>query len=260
MRSSWQGSLSCNLLTVPIKLYKAVDEKSTVKFNQLHRTYGTRIHQKKVTTTADGKEIEVQKDDIVKGFEIAKDQYVQMEESDFDAVKIPTISAVEIVQFIDGNEVDPRAVKDSYFMSPGKGGEKAFSLLLTAMGESQRKAIAKITMREREHIVMISPFEKVLLLQVLYWDDELRSCDEIAPPVFQHSSQELELAQKLIESMKAPWDPTEFTDDYREALMVLINDKAQGKVIAPPSAPAPSASSGDLLSQLMQSVEAADVK
>lgn len=252
MRSTWKGSLACSVLNVPVKLYGATEEKSTVKFNQLS-PWGTRVRQKKVAIDDTGAEVDISSDDISRGFEVSDDNYIVITDSDLEAVKIPSISSIEIIQFIK-EDIDLRMSKKSFFLAPDKGGEKAFSLLIQAMVSTSRKAVAKITMREKEHMVLIQPFGDVLLLQTLFYPAELRSSAEIAIKPVALSKQEIELAENLLNSMTLPWDPAEYVDEYGMALTALIQDKVAGKVIAAP-AQSPVATQVDLLSQLTASLE-----
>ncbi|KKK90934.1 hypothetical protein LCGC14_2718040, partial [marine sediment metagenome] len=170
IRSVWKGAVGFGMVSIPVKLYGAVGEED-VLFNQLHWDCNTRIQMPRWCPTCDEK---VETADIVKGYPLGDDRYVVVDAEELAALKVKSIKAIEVVEFVDGSSIDPRHYDKPYFMAPDVGGGKAFTLLLKGMEHVGRVAVAKVSMRGREHLCTIRPFGDLLLLQTLLWADELR--------------------------------------------------------------------------------------
>ncbi|HXH21443.1 MAG TPA: Ku protein [Dehalococcoidia bacterium] len=255
-RPLWKGAISFGMVTIPVKLYSATDEKD-VRFNQLHRTDHSRIRQKIFCAEED---IELDRDDIVKGYQIAPGQYVVLEDEDFDKVPVSTTRTIEIAQFVDLSEIDPIYYQKTYYLEPDEVGMKPFALLMAALNESKRVAIAKISMRQKEHLCTLRVYENTIALETMFYADEVRSTADLTVPGedVQVSERELQMARSLIDMLTEELDLTQFRDNYREALLEVIRAKAQGQTI---EAPQPAvAKVTDLMEALRASVEAAKAR
>ncbi len=256
-RSIWTGAISFGLVTVPVKLYSAVNKK-TVRFNQLSGKTGNRIAQKRVDPETGE---EVQYEDIVKGYEIAPDRYVVIEPEELDALEPKKTKTIEIEDFVELDQIDPIFYDHPYYLAPGAGGAKPYRLLLDAMQESGKVAIAKVIIRSKEQLVAIRPVGDVLgMATMLFHDevidpdrlDEIPSADEVKT-----TKREVDIAKQLIDSLAGDFEPDKYEDTYREEVLALIERKAEGKEIAVQPvreeevAPAP-----DLMSALKASLDA----
>ena len=252
-RSIWKGSVGFGLVNVPCKLYSATDEKG-IHFNQLHKGCKARINLVK-RCSACGEEVSEKLGNLIKGFEVNKGEYVLMEEADFLNVPVKTLKGVEILAFVDAGKVDPRHFEKSYFLAPeDKLGTKAFSLLLQAMEKVGKVGIVKLTYREREHLAMIRPFGKVLLLQTLFYTDELRPSSEVEVALPQVSDKELAMGIMLLRTLEVgDIDLSQYKDGYEEALRAVIQAKLEGKTIqSVPEEQKPA--TDDLIAALMASL------
>lgn len=251
MRSTWKGTISCGLLNVPAKLYAATEEKS-IRFNSIHKECGSRIEMPKWCPVCNRK---VDANELVKGYPLDKDKFVTLDDAELESVKLPTISSIEVLEFIQYQDdvLDPRLPNKSYFLSPDKGGQKGFALLSQTMAGKGVAAVVKVAMRQKEHLGIVRPFQQgVLLLQTLYWDDELRPWGELVSDTVV-SDAELKLAGTLIDTMHGDGILKKYSDKYREALEEAIEAKLNGQVLAAPEAPKPS-EEGDLASLLEASI------
>ncbi len=255
MRSMFKGSLSCGVLNVPVKMYGATEEK-TIRFNQIHRECGSRISMPKHCPVCDKN---VDSSELDKGYEVSKGQYVIFQPEELQSLKLKSISSIEIQKFIEADDMDPRMVNKSYFLSPDKGGAKAFTLLLRGMEDSHLCAVAKVVIRDKERVTLIRPFDSLLLLQTLFYKDELREWDEIRPEAVKISDQEAGLAKTLITKMIGSNDLSEYTDSYRQAVESAIEAKLSGSTIETPEAPKPTGDT-DLVDQLVASIGAVEAK
>jgi DNA end-binding protein Ku len=232
-RSIWTGAISFGLVTVPVKLYSAVSRKS-VRFHQLNGPTGTRIQQKRVDpTTGD----EVAYDDIVKGFEIGPDRYVIIEPGELEALDPKKTRTIEIEDFVDLSDIDPIMYDHPYYLAPGAGGAKPYRLLLEAMRESGKVAIAKVVIRQKENLVAIRPMEgDVLGMATMIFADEVvdpERIDELdAAREVEVNDRELSIAKQLVESLSGEFEPGKYHDSYREEVLALIERKAAGEEIA----------------------------
>jgi DNA end-binding protein Ku len=256
-RAMWTGAISFGLVTVPVKLYSALDRKS-VRFHQLSGRTGGRIAQKRVDQQT-GEEVPYE--EIVKGYEIAKDRYVVVEPAELDALEPKKTKTIEIEDFVELDQIDPVYYDHPYYLAPGQGGLKPYRLLVEAMRESGRVAIARVVIRSKEQLVALRPMGDALgMATMLFADeivppdrlDEIREASEVKT-----TKRELEMAKQLVDSLAGDFEPQKYRDTYRQEVLDLIERKAQGEEIsvqAPPeevAEPAP-----DLMSALKASLEA----
>jgi DNA end-binding protein Ku len=251
-RTMWKGAISFGLVSIPVGLYPATEEKS-IRFNQLHDEDMGRIKYRR-TCSIDGEEVPFEH--IVKGYEIEKDRYVILTDEDFDAVPIESSRAIDIVQFVDLSEIDPMQYQKSYYLVPEETGVKAYQLLREALEKENKVGIAKVAFRDKEHLAALRFHDDVFVLETMYWPDEIRPAqfDTLDKDV-KIRPQELQMAQTLIENLTQPWNPDEYKDEYREALLEIIEKKAAGEQIEAIEA-APVSKVVDLMDALKASVEA----
>jgi DNA end-binding protein Ku len=234
MRAIWKGSISFGLVYIPIAVYPATKEEK-VSFRQLRKTDLSPIKYKKVAE-ADSKEVSA--DQIVKGYEYERGQYVVLKEEDFARVKIESTHSIDITDFVDLGQVDPKFFYKPYFLEPQKGGEKAYALLHKALSGTGKIGIAKVVISNREHLASVKPDGLFLILELMHFASEILSPAELKNgPVSAITDKELKMAQTLIESMSVDWEPEKYRDEYRTALMEMIEQKAQHKEV--PGKPAP---------------------
>ena len=255
-RSMWKGAISFGLVTIPVAVYPATEEK-TLRFNQLHDEDMGRIRYKRICEK-DGEIVDFEH--IVKGYEYEKDRYVILTDDDFDAVPVESSRAIDIVQFIDLDEIDPMMYKKTYYLVPEETGAKAYALLREAMSQDNKVGIAKVSFRDREHLAALRFREDAFVLETMFWPDEIRAVDFGDVKVdLKVRDQELEMARQLIGSLTAEWDPESFTDEYREALMKIVEAKINGEEVEVVAAE-PTAKVVDLMEALKASVAAAKKK
>jgi DNA end-binding protein Ku len=255
-RSMWKGAISFGLVTIPVAVYPATEEKS-VRFNQLHDEDMGRIRYKRVCEI-DGEEVSYEH--IVKGYEIEKDRYVVLEDEDFDAVPVESSRTIDIQQFVDLEEIDPILYKKSYYLVPEETGAKAYALLRRALEEESKVGIAKVSFRDKEHLAALRFKDDAFVLETMFWPDEIRGAEfDTIHEDGKIRDQEIEMAKALIENLSEPWNPQAFRDEYREALLEIVEKKAAGEAIeaAPEAAPARVV---DLMEALKASVEAVKKK
>jgi DNA end-binding protein Ku len=252
-RAMWKGAISFGLVTIPVSVYPATEEK-TLRFNQLHDEDGGRIRYKRVCEK-DGEEVSFEH--IVKGYEVEKDRYVVLTDEDFDAVPVASSRAIDIVQFVEFDEIDPVMFKKSYYLVPEETGAKAYSLLRQAMKEDERVGIAKVSFRDKEHIAALRFKDDAFVLETMFWPDEIREADFGGVDVDQDvRDNELTMARQLIDSLTSEWNPDEFSDAYRDALLEIVEAKLNGQEIEVVE-PEPAAKVVDLMEALKASVAAA---
>ena len=250
----WKGAISFGLVTIPVKLYTATESDYAIRFNMLHATDHARI-QMKVWCPED--EQVISRSDTVKGYEHAPGQYVVISDEDLDKVPLKTVRAIEIEQFAprdDATAEHLRFTKQAYYIEPDKIGRKAFHLLRQVLAVRNLTAICKVVIRDREALAALDPFENTMLLTTLHWPDEIRAVSELDVPVEESEFKpaELKMAEQLVEAMTESFDPGRYRDEYREALLAVIEAKVQGQEIV---APAP-ADEGTNLVDLMKLLEA----
>jgi DNA end-binding protein Ku len=254
-RSIWKGAISFGLVTIPVKLFSATEEKD-ISFRQVHPEDGGRIKYKRVCEKC-GKEIPFA--EIAKGYELPDGRMVILEKEDFDNLPLTTTKAVEVVQFVEEDEVDPTYFDKTYFLEAEGPGAKPYVLLRDALIKSGRAAVVKVALRSRESLALVRPKDGVLLMHTMLWPDELRDGSFAAPPEnVTVSDAEVTMAQSFIEALAGDFHPEEFTDAYRDALDAVVRSKADGIPLAEETEEAPKeAEVVDLVAALRASVEAA---
>ena len=255
-RSIWSGAISFGLVNVPVKLYTAVSPK-TVRFNQLNAETGNRIAQKRVDPeTGD----EVAYDQIVKGYELSRDRYVVIKPEELEAIAPEKTRTIDIEDFVDLDEIDPVYYDHPYWLVPDKGAAKAYALLLEAMRDSNKVAIARVVLRNKEQLVAIRPAGDVLIMDTMIFHDEVVPTDDIddLPEAkdLKASDRELKMARQLVDSLTSEFTPERYRDEYRDKVLDLIERKAAGEeIVIQPEAPQP-AKVPDLMAALEASLAA----
>ncbi|HTU30005.1 MAG TPA: Ku protein [Solirubrobacteraceae bacterium] len=231
-RAIWSGAISFGLVNVPVKLYSATSPK-TVRFHQLSAKTGARIRQKRVDPST-GEEVAYE--DIVKGYELSPERYVMIDPNELEALDPKATKTIDIEEFVELSEIDPIYYDHSYYLAPSAGGAKAYRLLLEAMNESHKIAIGRIVIRSKQQLCALRPIGDALGLSTMLFGDEVLSPDRIdeldALGEAEASKREVTMAQQLIDSLSAEFDPAKFKDDYRERVLELIEKKAAGEEIA----------------------------
>ena len=257
-RSIWTGAISFGLVTVPVKLYSAVNRK-TVRFHQLSGKSGVRIAQKRVDpSTGD----EVAYDEIVKGFELTPDRYVVIEPGELETLQPKKTKTIEIEDFVELSDIDPIYYDHPYYLAPGTGGAKPYRLLVEAMRETDRVAIARVVIRSKEALVALRPMDDhVLGMSTMLFPDEIveaDSIDEIAATAdVDVTERELDIAKQLVESLAGPFEADKYHDTYRQDVLDLIERKAAGEEIAvQPAADEEEEPVPDLMAALKASLDA----
>ena len=229
-RPIWSGAISFGLVNVPVKLMGAVSPKD-VRFNQLEAGTGARIKQKRVSAET-GEEVPFER--IVKGYEISPDNYVVIEPQELEALDPKATRSIEIEDFVDLDQIDPLYFERPYYLVPDKGGAKAYALLLEAMKESKKVGIARLVLRTKQYLAAIRPLGDALVLETLLYPDEVTLPDEIEGlprDDVEIQDRELKIARQLIESLSTEFEPENYRDEYRERVLELIEQKAEGKQI-----------------------------
>jgi DNA end-binding protein Ku len=256
-RAIWSGSISFGLLNVPVKLYSAVARRS-IGLREIRESDGARIRHRRV---AEGTDEEVPYEKIVKAYELAPDQYVPLSKDELESLAPEKTRAIEVQDFVDLEEIDPIYFNSPYYLGPADGAEKAYSLLAQAMEASGKVAIARFVFRNKEHLAAIRPADGVLTLTTM------RFADEVVPPSDlgdalpdkepKVAKQEVEMAEKLIDSLTTDFDPSAYRDEYREQLLAMIERKAEGKeVVAAPAEEPKATKAPDLMAALEESIAA----
>jgi DNA end-binding protein Ku len=231
-RAIWTGAISFGLVNVPVKLYSATSPK-TVRFHQLSSKTGARIRQKRVDpSTGD----EVAFEDIVKGYELSPERYVLIEPQELEALDPKATKTIDIEEFVEESQIDPIYYDHTYYLAPTTGGAKAYTLLLEAMREAGKVAIGRVVIRSKQQLCALRPTDGVMTMSTMLFGDEVVPPDRIdeldAVGEAEASKRELTMAQQLIESLSAEFDPSKFRDDYRDRVLDLIERKAAGEEIA----------------------------
>jgi DNA end-binding protein Ku len=235
MRAIWKGSISFGLVYIPIAVYPATREER-LSFRQLRATDLSPIRYKKV---ADVDQKEVTADQIVKGFEYERGRFVVLKEEDFAKVRIESTHSIDITDFVDLAQVDPKFFYKPYFLEPQKGGEKAYALLHKALAGTAKIGIAKVVISNREYLASVKPDGLFLVLDLMHFASEILAPEELKNgSATAITDKELKMAQSLVESMSTPWEPEKYRDEYRNAVMEMIEQKAQHKEVAEKPAPA----------------------
>ncbi len=256
-RAIWSGTISFGLLNVPVKLYSAVSSQK-ISFRELRESDGSRVRHKRVAE-ADGEEVAY--DDIVKGYEISPEQYVVLTRDELDDLAPKKTRAIEIQDFVDVGQIDPIFFNQPYYLGPDKGSERAYSLLARAMVESGKAAIARFVLRNKENLAAIRSDGQVLTMATMRFADEIVSPERLDDVLPQDggkpAKREIEMAEKLIESLSGEWDPESYRDEYREELLSLIERKARGESIVSVASEEPKPTKApDLMAALEESLAA----
>jgi len=251
MRPTWKGSISFGLVYIPISVYPATREEK-LSFRQLRKTDLSPIKYKKVAET-DMKE--VPSDQIVKGYEYEKGRYIVLSDEDFEKVRIESTHSIDITDFVDLEHVDPKFFYKPYFLEPQKGGEKAYALLHKALSGTGKIGIAKVVIANREYLAAVKPDGLFLVLELMHFASEVLTPEELNRPKTELNDKELKMANALIESMSSDWQPDKYRDEYRDAVMEMIETKAKNKTLpaAPVAAPR-STNVVDLVKVLQESI------
>lgn len=257
-RSMWKGAIQFGLVTIPVKLYLATESRAGVSFNMLHEKDKSRI-QMKIWCPED-EEI-IARSETVKGYEYAPGKYVEINDEDLEKLPLKTVRAIEIEQFVNAEEAasQTKFVKQAYYIEPDRVGRKAFALLKEVLQDKGLTAICKIVIRDREALAALDPFEQTMLLSTLYWPDEIRALGELDLPEEEPEIKpaEKKMAAQLIEAMTGEFDPTQYRDEYREALMQVIESKIEGRDVVEVEEAEEPTKLVDLMAALQASVNAA---
>jgi DNA end-binding protein Ku len=256
MRPLWKGAITFGLISIPVRLYSATETKS-MKFHLLHADDQGRVRYKRVCSKC-GKEVAWE--DIVRGFEYSKDHYIIFTDEELENLDLDSIKAIDVVTFVPINQIDPIYYDKSYYVAPEASGIKAYRLLADAMGAEEQVGVAKVALRDKEHLATVRLKEDVFVLETMHWPDEIRSADfEELDRSVSIRDPEVKMARQLIQQLSGDWNPQEFHDEYRERLRALAEKKIEGEEIAvaaePTEEPAPVV---DLMEALKASV--ADAK
>jgi DNA end-binding protein Ku len=250
-RAFWNGVISFGLVAIPVKMQVATETKM-LSFHLLHKKCLTR--PKQVLRCETDNEYFSMKE-TVRGYEIAKDMYIVLNDSDFEKVPVKTSHAIDIVCFVDAKEIDPIYYYGTHYLVPEELGAKPFRLLRGALEKTGRVGIAKVSFQRREHLCCLRPFEDILLLHTMHYGSEILSRKELTPPKPEVAKAELNMAISLIEAMAKSFDPKDYRDEYQEALRKVIEAKSTGEKIVAPVTPKPEI--GDLMTALRASISAA---
>ncbi len=224
MRAIWKGSISFGLVNIPIALYPAT-RREDLKFRLLRAKDLSPVNYKRVAEK-DGKEVPWE--DIVKGYEYERGKFVVLQEKDFQRVDLEATQTVDILDFVDLDEIDPMYFYKPYYLEPQKGGDKAYVLLRDALQKNRKVGIAKVVIKTRQYLGGVKPDKEVLVLELMHFAEELADAGKLhVPRKLEAGKRELEMANALIESMSGKWDPEKYKDDYREALMEVIEEKVE---------------------------------
>jgi DNA end-binding protein Ku len=257
-RAIWSGAISFGLVNVPIKLFTATSQKD-VRFHQLHDKDGARIQQKRVCSK-DGEEVPMEH--IVKGYEVSRDTYVVITPEELDALDPKASRTVDILDFVDLDEIDPVYFDATYYMVPEKGAGKAYALLLEAMRKSKKVAIARVVLRQKQHLVALRPLRNALSMETMLYADEVVSPETLEglPEDVEVTDRELAMAQQLIDSLADDFKPERYRDDYRERVLEMIERKAEGQEIVLADEEEEQAPVVDLMAALEASLAAAKTR
>ncbi len=257
MRSMWKGAISFGLVNIPVKLYSAT-EKKDIKFNYLHSVCKTPLKYQKLCPACNR---EVPMEEVVRGYEYQKGQYVLIADEDLENLPAATTKAVELLDFVDLAEIDPLYYDKSYYLAPDEGGRKPYSLLKKAMEGTGKIAVARVVIRSKPSLAVIRVHEDALVMETMFFPEEIRSAKLIGELNYQvelHDN-ELKMAISLINSLAAPFDPAKYTNEYRAAIMQIIEAKIAGEQVTIPS----QATAGkvvDLMEALKASIQLAQAE
>lgn len=249
-RAIWSGILTFGMVSIPIKLYTATENKD-ISFNQLHRDCMARIKQQRVCSSC---EKQLESDDIEKGYEYGKGQYVLITDDDLEKLPLPNKGAIEISTFVKAEEIDPVYYDKSYYVEPDEAAKKPFKLFMQSLLNKGMTAVASVAIRNKQRLCALRPMDGTLMMSTLLYPDEIRVSRGKPLPTVDVSDKELAMANSLIDMMTEPFDPESYKDSYREALLSIIEAKLEGKEVV--AAPAPAAGKVvDLMEALQASME-----
>lgn len=249
-RSIWNGAISFGMVSIPVKLYTGTQNKD-ISFNMLHKEDNERIKMQR-WCPADERTVEMS--ELVRGYEYARDQYVVLTEEDFEKLPLASKHTIELTQFVAASEIDPVYYEKTYYLEADERATKPYALLLKALREKGLVAIAKIAIRNKERLCALRPMDGTIVMETLFYPDEIR-IEKTEVPEVDVSERELQMAFTLIEMLHEPFEPEKYHDEYRQALMQLIEAKLEGQELAEVATPVP-ANVTDLMSALKASVEA----
>jgi len=259
-RAIWKGSISFGLVNIPIALYPAT-RREELKFRLLRKSDLSPVNYKRVAEK-DGKEVPW--DQIIKGYEYENGKYVVLKDEDFERVDLEATQTVDIQDFVDQAEIDPMFFYKPYYLEPQKGGDKAYALLRDALKNSKKVGIAKVVIKTRQYLAGVKPEDGALVLELMHFADELADSEKLhLPKKVEMGKREMTMAKSLIDSMASKWNPEKYHDDYREALMEVIEEKVEagGKEIEEKTRKAPKPTKViDLVSVLQKSLEQTGAK
>jgi DNA end-binding protein Ku len=229
MRPIWSGTISFGLVSVPVKMYSATESKE-LRFHFLHKKDLQPIGYDKVRKDT-GRHVDP--DDVVRGFEIEKGHYVPIEDEDLDRLDIELTHSIDICDFVDLDEIDPIYYRKAYYLLPQDGAEKPYRLLVKALDETEKVGIAKVVIRNKQHLAALRAHDGVLVLETMYYADEVRKPEKANGNVRVQKA-EVDMAKSLVENLSAPFKPEKYDDTYRKELLSLIRAKAKGKELPEP--------------------------
>jgi DNA end-binding protein Ku len=252
MRSIWSGTISFGLVSVPVRMFTATESKE-LRFHFLHRRDLTPIGYDKVRKDT-GEHVDP--DDIVRGFELEKGRYVELSDEDLDRLDVELTHSIDICDFVSLDEIDPIYFRKAYYLTPTQGAEKPYRLLVRALEETGKVGVAKVVIRNKQHLACLRPYEGLLLLETMYYADEVRSPAALDGDVGRGNlrSAEVEMAKTLVENLSEPFDASKYDDTYRKELLELIRAKAKGRKLPEPEE-GEEAEVVDLMAALRESVE-----
>jgi DNA end-binding protein Ku len=254
MRSMWKGAISFGLVTIPVKLYTATEQRD-VSFRQVHAKDGGRIHFRRVCSL-DGEEVPFA--DVAKGYELPDGEMVVLTDEDLAHLPLPSARSIEVLNFSPADQVDPILWNRSYYVEPEPAGTRAYVLLREALDRTGKVAVTKVALRQRESLAALRSHDGVLVLETMLWPDEIRAAEfPFIDEDVDVRAQELRMATSLVDSMTEDFDPGQYHDDYREALQQMIEDKVEGREVTPPAEPAAEEEPASLLDALQASLDAA---
>ena len=257
-RAMWKGAIQFGLVTIPVKLYLATESDYTIRFNMLHEKDLSRIQMK---TWCPVEDEPISRSDTVKGYEYSPGEYVVITDEDLEKVPLKTVRSIEIEQFTKTDEDDgnTRFVKQAYYLEPDKIGRKPFYLLRSVLQDEGLTAICKVVIKDREALAALDPFADTMLLTTLHWPDEIRATSELDLPDedFSFKPAELAMAKQLVSAMTGEFNPAEYKDEYRDALMQVIESKIEGHEVKAPEPVEEGGKLVDLMAALEASVNAA---
>ncbi len=254
MRSMWKGAISFGLVTIPVKLYTATEQRD-VSFRQVHVNDGGRIHFRRVCSVDDE---EVPYADVAKGYELEDGEMVVLTDEDLAHLPLPTARSIEVLNFSPADQVDPILWNRSYYMEPEPAGTRAYVLLREALDRTGKVAVTKVALRQRESLAVVRSHDGLLVLETMLWPDEIRAADfPFLDQDIDVRAQELRMATSLVDSMSEDFEPDQYHDEYREALEQLVAAKVEGREVTPSPEPAADEEPASLLDALQASLDAA---